>query len=248
MVFIPRKARKASSTGYYHVVIKGNGGQIIFEEDADRERFLRTLGKYIREEPFEILAYCLMDNHVHLLMHAEHDLDRIMKRITCSYAYYFNTKYERTGHLFQDRYRSEPIEDERYLLTVIRYIHNNPQKAGISRREDYLWSSWREYLGRETVVSTELILRISGGRQGFLRLSKSADDAECMDISEKQRLRDQDAAALAEQLLGVDNLFRMQKMEREERDRAVRILKIHGLPVRQIARLTGITRAVVSKA
>ena len=189
-----------------------------------------------------------MDNHVHLLMHAEHDLDRIMKRITCSYAYYFNTKYERTGHLFQDRYRSEPIEDERYLLTVIRYIHNNPQKAGISRREDYLWSSWREYLGRETVVSTELILRISGGRQGFLRLSKSADDAECMDISEKQRLRDQDAAALAEQLLGVDNLFRMQKMEREERDRAVRILKIHGLPVRQIARLTGITRAVVSKA
>ena len=91
---MPRKARKLSSIGYYHIVIKGNGSQILFEDAADYRHFLNTLEKYLREEPFEILAYCLMDNHVHLLMHAEDDLDRIMKRITCSYAYYYNKKYD----------------------------------------------------------------------------------------------------------------------------------------------------------
>ena len=245
---MPRKARKNSSIGYYHVVIKGNGSQNLFEDEADFRRFFHTLERYLQEEPFEILAYCLMDNHVHLLIHAEHDLDRIMKRIMCSYVFYFNTKYERTGHLFQDRYKSEPVEDEQYLLAIVRYIHNNPVKAGISTREDYPWSSWHEYVGRPLIVSAGLVLSISGGRQGFIRLSKSARNIECMDIPDSHRLSDKNAAELARSLLAFEDLHQLQKMEKEDRDRAVRILKMHGMSVRQITRLTGISKTLVAEA
>ena len=131
---MPRTARIPSASGCYHVVLRGIGKQILFEEDEDYRRFLHTLERYLRDEKADIYAYCLMENHVHLLLHADSGLDRLMKRIGTSYAYYFNEKYSRSGHLFQDRFSSEPVEDEAYLLAVVRYIHNNPQKAGICRK------------------------------------------------------------------------------------------------------------------
>ncbi len=73
-----------------------------------------------------------MDNHVHIVIKEQKDtISRIMKRIGASYAHYYNKKYKRVGHVFQDRYKGETIEDEKYLLAVIRYIHNSPKKAGI---------------------------------------------------------------------------------------------------------------------
>ena len=94
---MPRRARTISNSGYYHVVMRGIGKQILFEERADYLRFLETLERYLSEEPFDVLAYCLMENHVHLLLHTQSGLERIMKRIAGSYAYYFNNKYERSG-------------------------------------------------------------------------------------------------------------------------------------------------------
>lgn len=93
-----------------------------------------------------VYAYCLMDNHVHLLLNTNHDdLAVIMKSIAVRYASFYNWKYSRTGHVFQDRFKSEPIEDERYLLAVVRYIHNNPIKAGmIEKPADYEWSRLRK--------------------------------------------------------------------------------------------------------
>ncbi|MBP2629001.1 MAG: transposase [Firmicutes bacterium] len=97
---------------------------------------------------YEIYAYCLMDNHVHLLLcDTKDEISRTMKRICVSYVYYFNKKYKRIGHLFQDRYRSEVVEEDAYLLSVARYIHKNPLKAGMVKRvEDYKWSSYAQYL------------------------------------------------------------------------------------------------------
>lgn len=88
-----------------------------------------------------------MDNHVHILIReGKEPLSKVMKRIGVSYVYWYNWKYERNGHLFQDRYKSEPVEDDKYLLTVIRYIHQNPLKAGIVDSIDqYQWSSHHEY-------------------------------------------------------------------------------------------------------
>ncbi len=229
-------------------MMKGIGKQILFEDDEDYKRFLNTLKRYADEEQFEIIAYCLMDNHAHLLMHVDSGLDRIMKRIAGSYAYYYNTKYERSGHLFQDRYKSEPIDDERYLLAVVRYIHNNPQKAGICSREEYLWSSWHEYTGNADIISPNLVNEITGNAEEFLSFSASNEEVECLEISDKHHLSDTAAKEIIQEVLHLESGAQIQTMNRENRDSSLRLLKDNGLSVRQIERLTGINRGVVLKA
>ena len=244
---MPRQARKLSASGLYHVVVRGVSHQILFEEREDYVHYLDTLSRLKASEPFEILAYCLMDNHVHLLLQKTDSLDRLMKRLTCSYAYYYNEKYERSGHLFQDRYRSEPIEDDPYLLAVVRYIHNNPPKAGIAKREDYPWSSWHEYVGTPSLVNTSVILEMTGGLDGFLRLSESREEPECLDITERSRLSDRQAVRLIREKLHLDSGTRIQAMDRAKRDECLLFLKQNGLSCRQIERLTGINRGVIQR-
>lgn len=243
-----RGARVYSSSGYYHIVSRGIGKQILFEDGEDYERFLETLRRYKDEENFEILAYCMMENHIHLLLHADSGLDRIMKRIAVSYAYYFNTKYERTGHLFQDRYKSEPVDDDRYLLAVVRYIHNNPPKAGICSREKYPWSSWHEYMGKTDLISKEPVLGLVGGAEEFASFSASNEAVECLEISEKKHLSDSEAKAIIHNVLHLESGTQLQTMGRKDRDSALGQLKENGLSIRQIERLTGINRGVILKA
>lgn len=146
---MPRLRRRRGKSQTYHIMIRGNERKNLFLDDYDRLRFIDTLYEKKKEKEFELYAYCLMDNHVHLLIKEGSDeLARIMKRINTSYAYYFNKKYKRIGHVFQDRYKSEIIEDEKYLLAAARYIHNNPVKAGIVKEaSQYKWSSFGDYAG-----------------------------------------------------------------------------------------------------
>ena len=218
---MPRTARHKSESGYYHVILRGIGKQILFEDDEDNERFLSTVQRYRLELGFELVAYCLMENHVHLLLHdAKDQLDLIMKKIAGSYAYYFNRKYDRSGHLFQDRYGSEAVEDDEYLLTVIRYIHRNPEKAGIAKAGAYRWSSYDAYLRPRADVDHAWALELIGGPERFEQFMEKAAEGNCLDIRERAAIRDD----------------------------AARELKDMGMSVRQLERLTGINRGVVQKA
>jgi REP element-mobilizing transposase RayT len=106
-----RKARQLSSTKIYHVIIRGNRKEDIFLEDEDKRRFIKILKKIKQKDEYELYAFCLMNNHVHLLIKEKNEhISRIMKRINISYVNYFNQKYQQIGHLFQDRYRSEPMK------------------------------------------------------------------------------------------------------------------------------------------
>jgi len=135
---VSRGAREKSGSGIYHIMLRGINQQDIFEDDEDRQRFIKTLGRVKKETDIEIFAYCLMNNHIHLLIKEKNDeVSKIIKKIGTSYVYYFNWKNERSGHLFQDRYKSEVVESDEYLYTVIRYIHHNPVKAGLSGLADY---------------------------------------------------------------------------------------------------------------
>ena len=117
---MPRKARTRSSTGIYHIIMRGINRQIIFEDSEDYIQFLESLTRQKETSGIEIYAYCLMSNHVHLLIkEGNEDLGTVFKRIGSSYVYWYNWKYNRRGHLFQDRYRSEAVEDDGYFLTVI---------------------------------------------------------------------------------------------------------------------------------
>ncbi len=245
---MPRMPRKPSGSGYYHVVSRGIGKQVLFEETEDYERYLETLRRFLPENSISLIAYCLMENHVHLLVHAENGLERAMKQIAVSYSYYFNTKYERVGHLFQDRYLSEPIEDERYLLAAVRYIHNNPQKAGLCRRDEYRWSSWRDYVEAPDLAEPGLVLELAGGVERFLEFSAGDAPEQYLDISDKRRLSDSQASALIRSELNLQSGVQIQAMSRDERDLVLRLLKERGLSVRQIERLTGINRGAIQRA
>ena len=151
---MPRQARRKSKTGIYHVILRGINRQIIFEDEEDNDKAIETLSKYKEICGYRLYAYCLMGNHIHLLLKTEKDdIDLVIKRIAGSYVYWHNLKYRRIGHLFQDRYKSEAVESDRYLLAVLRYIHQNPQKAGLCKEiSDYKYSSYSDYIKGESEI------------------------------------------------------------------------------------------------
>ena len=156
-----RIARELSKTGFYHIIIRGVNKEIIFIDDEDRRMFLRLLKKYKTELNCNIYAYCLMSNHVHILIEDQQlNIGKLMKNITCVYAGEFNKKYERVGHLFQDRFKSQNIENQNYLLRLIRYIHRNPEKAGICKTEEYKWSSYNEVIYGSKIIDRDFVLSI----------------------------------------------------------------------------------------
>ena len=243
---MPRQARQKGE--YLHIIVRGNGKQILFEDDSDRKTYLSLLQKYSAETGIDILAYCLMDNHVHLLVRdAAGTVSVFMKKLGVSYVQFYNTKYERTGHLFQDRYKSEVIDNDSYLLTVYRYILNNPVKAGICSAEEYPWSSYREYGKPTGLTDTGLLRKMIGDKAAFSGFVIQEDDTVCMDCDSK-RIGDGRAVAAMRAALGVTNGTQLQHLDRNSRDEALAVLKETGLTVRQIERLTGINRGIIQKA
>lgn len=156
-----RKPRIEYKGCLFHVITKGNNGDFVMEKAEDKLMYLHLIQKYKDLYPFKLYAYCIMNNHLHLLMEQEDmPLSKIMQGIQQSYTQRYNKKYERTGHVFQQRYRSEICNKESYLLQLIRYIHNNPVKAGIKAGLDYKWSSHNVYMGRieSELIDTDYIL------------------------------------------------------------------------------------------
>ncbi|BCV23997.1 transposase [Gelria sp. Kuro-4] len=147
---------------YYHVTARGNNKEKVFLSTSDYERYLKCLGEYKERFDFHILAYALMPNHVHFLFHiGEVPLSHIMHGLQVSYTQYFNRKYERVGHVFQGRYFARLIDSDSYLLQAVRYINQNPLRAGIvPNLAAYKWCSHTEMLAkRASLVDREKVLR-----------------------------------------------------------------------------------------
>src|SRR5665811_2065044 len=110
---MPREARELSKSGIYHILMRGINRQNIFEDEEDCEKFTQTLYRYKEISKYEIYAYCLMGNHMNLLIkNGQESLEQVMRRICGSYVYWYNKKYDRIGNLFQDRFKSKPVEDD----------------------------------------------------------------------------------------------------------------------------------------
>lgn len=257
---MPRHAREKSRTGIYHIMVRGINRQDIFHDVVDYQRYLDTICRVKAEEDFVVLGYCLMPNHIHLLLkEGESDVSDIMKRIGASYAYWYNWKYDRNGHVFQDRFKSESVEDEAYLLTVIRYIHQNPVKAGIvSRPEEYRWSSCQDYFNENYLQTglthTELILSIfSDDRQRaadlFRKHNREISTEICLEDEVKKRISDEEVKEELKKLMNGKPVTILQQIEKSERDEILRKIKaIPGTSLRQIARITGLGVYVIHQA
>lgn len=253
-----RQARKKSQSGIYHIVMRGINRQFIFEDDYDKEKFIQCLKWAKGVCQFEIYGYCLMDNHIHLVIKEnQEDIASIMKRIGVRYVSWYNRKYHRCGHLFQDRFRSEVVETDQYLMTVLRYIHQNPLKAGLVEDiEAYKWSSYSEYVNSRKIIDTELLTSLLGvdkdltvkAFQRFMS-EKSANDTGIIEYDNKVVLTDLEAQVAIRQVANLINTVEMQSMERETRDQYLRKIKeIPGITTRQIARITGISQSVITRA
>lgn len=184
---MPRRSRFHSLIGVYHIMMRGNEKKNIFIDNEDKNKFLHILFDKKIVSGYRLYAYCLMNNHIHLVLRECNEaLSICMKRINVSYAYYFNKKYSRIGHLFQDRFKSECIDNEQYLLSATNYIHNNPVKAKIvDNPGDYPWSSYNSYINitdNSLLIDRDEILSLFSSnsklavRDFVLFSQKSSDD------------------------------------------------------------------------
>jgi len=171
-----RKPRVHIDGGYYHVMLRGNGGAEIFLSDDDRYHFYHLLQEGIERFEHRIHAFCLMTNHVHLVIQVGGiPLSRIMQNLSFRYTRWFNKHQSRTGHLFQGRFKALLIDEESYLLELVRYTHLNPVRAGmIEDPSAYLWSSHLAYTGAEVlpwltsdVVLSRFSMRLDAARRGY---------------------------------------------------------------------------------
>ena len=245
---MPRGPRKKSVYGYYHMTARGISGQDIFEERADYIRYLHLLKRFGEETDVKICAYCLMGNHIHLLVYDKNDnISRFAQKLTGTYAMYFNTKYNRPGYLFQGRFGSVPIESDIQLLRTFRYILNNPEEGGICPKDRYEWSSYSKYGNPASFVDTTVLVEMLGSFEDYRAFLDSVEDEP-----EKRTAvfahNDEWAKSVIREVLNGENGMVLKSYDAEKRDEILRMLKAKGLSIRQIARLTGISKSVIQRA
>lgn len=173
-----------------------------------------------------------------------------MRTLNSTYAMHFNKRHDRVGHLMQGRFKSEPVNSDRYLMTVVRYIHLNPQKAGVCEANRYPWSSYQEYLRTEPrLIEKGVALSVFGGERPFVAFHKSDDGSDpCIDVGRGRKVIDDESALdTAKQVLWPTNVESVTRLGKAERNRALCTLKDAHLSLRQIERLTGISKSVVAE-
>lgn len=227
-----RGAREKSNTGIYHVMLRGINRQIIFEDAEDAYKFISTLKSVEDDNDCNLYAYCLMDNHVHMLIRElDEDISTVIKKISASYVFWYNKKYERSGHLFQERFKSEVVETDKYFLTVLRYIHQNPIKAGmVNRIGDYKWSSYNEYIDKHKIeiVDLDFVLDLFSPNRDraielFAKYHEEDNCDKCLDYEDFINLTDEEVVEKISEL-GI-NIGMLQQMDKENRDNLLRKLK-----------------------
>lgn len=242
-------------TGFYHVCARGTGKQLIFEGDEDRWEFLELMRECCREAGVTVIAWCLMGNHVDLVLSDYEDtMSAAMQRLLLTYARRFNKRTGRTGHLFQNRFDRRSLDTDRYLMAAIRYVHANPQEAGIALIERYPWSSFAEYLRAYDNDTTRgfsdpsCVLELFGSAKAFIAFSLSTPDgcesAMC-DMKEMEWERRAFADKMAKRL-GVP-LNELKTVAPSRRDGIIFALHDVGYTVREIERYTGISKSTVSR-
>ena len=185
-----RKPRIHFPSAVYHVILRGNAGDQIFFSDQDRYRLYLILQYAVERFGCRIHAFCLMRNHIHLIVQAgDIPLSRIMQNVSLRFTKWINYTQSRTGHLFQGRYKALLIDADAYLLELVRYIHLNPVRAGIvATVDEYLWSGHGAYLGKEILpwFTTDYVLSMFSPRTEQAR--KAYDSFMLDGIGEGQRI------------------------------------------------------------
>ncbi|MBR1762631.1 MAG: transposase [Eubacterium sp.] len=239
-----RGQRMKSVSGIYHIMMRGNNKQQVFFDAEDYHKFLSVLGICKGICGFKIYAYCLMENHVHLLIQeGEEPLDKVFKRIGVRFVGWFNTKYKRCGNLFQGRFKSIPVNDDEYFITVLRYIHQNPVKAGIAKKcSDYDFSSYNAYFSSAPLVDTDFAMSLMSVSQFKELHNEPVKDSRLEKLEQDTiRLTLEEAAKAFEECTHCKNQKEFQSMPKDMQGAYINVLKKQHLSIRQISNLTGVS-------
>lgn len=247
---MPRHPRRLSESGIYHVMLRGVNRDAIFLDDEDCARFLHSLGQAKDASGCSVLAYCLMSNHAHLVLRTgDEPIGAVVKRLGVRYAGWFNRKYGRVGHLFQDRFKSLPVEDDAYFVTLLRYVWNNPVDAGlVDLPEEYLWSS-RRLLGLESLLVDGEQLRRLLPADPFSWLASSLQlraEPPVKRVRQPGHSAEQ-VTELLHRACGAGSPEEYRQLDSRTQRRAIRELRTRSVAYAQIARATGLSTSSVRR-
>ena len=250
---MPRRSREKSETGIYHIMLRGIDKQQIFMDDKDNNKFIEAVKNAKGIGNFKLYAYCLMKNHVHLLIkEGEEDIGKSIQRVAVSYVRWHNDRYARVGHLFQNRFRSEPVNTEDYLLTVCRYIHQNPLKANMVKKiSDYSWSSYRSYFehynGNIGLIDTELITSFFKTRRAFEIYMNETNEDKCLEFTDSQKYTDDELRKVISDYYNICKIAGI-KDRNKQNSIIANIYEETGASIRQLSRVLELGKSIVENA
>jgi len=255
---LPRPPRLYSNSKVYHIILKGIDDQDIFYDDQDRKIFLKQILDSKSEFNYIVYAYCLMGNHVHMVIKSQDVfLSKSIQSLLVRYVHYFNKKYNRSGPLVKNRFNSKKVENLQYFIDVCRYVHRNPEMAGIELTQNYQWSSYKEYVGKSRIINKKALLHYYNDD-----VNKFIDDT-IKTVSEKSiedyidyeiigKLNDEQLIEIIMDKFRIENISEVpiffKNIGREELERFIREIKnIQGINKNQVARVTRLGRSVVER-
>lgn len=190
---MPRKNRKLLDKIVCHHMVQGINKEYIFETKEEKNKYLQLLKKYYQQFEIDIIAYCIMNNHVHMMLYSNkiQNISKFMRQVNSIYAMYYNQKKDRVGYVYRNRFKSVPIMTREQMHTCIKYIHMNPVKAEIVEKEEqYKYSSYQDYLNQTGFVNKEIIKFVFGSLENYIQTFKSIEYKELNTHNEKPNLEE----------------------------------------------------------
>lgn len=235
------------NTSFFHIMVQGNNKEYIFNCTEDIEKYIKIMKDTKEEINTVILAYCIMSNHAHILIHEENieNLIRYMHKVNLLYAKYYNRRYNRVGYVFRDRYKTQPIYSENHLLSCVRYIHNNPVKAHICEKANqYKYSSYDRNL---FFTNTEIEKNIRKNMN--LKEDSSLEPMQQFIFMENEQNKEEQCKELLQDILIEKNITKEELSQKEEMiNLIIKRMKLEcGISYRMLENILGINRKKLRK-
>ncbi len=220
---MPRIARENLENGFFHIMVQGIKKEKIFDKDEYKEKYIKLIKFFKEKQKIEIINYCVMNNHVHIIIYTENinELTIFMQKLNTTYAINYNKAENRVGYVFRNRFESKEIYNQDYLTKCIKYVHMNPVKAGITKTEgEYKYSSYNDYINKKGIVTDELLQKIFSSKYNYLKeFLKIEYDEELFEELEKEELTDE---KLKEQ---INQFIKKEEITLEELKKDKRLIK-----------------------